>query len=97
LDEVGVPDPMYIISNQAHGTNADAKVKRFLKAVGHGFDVPSVFYHLDFHVLFNPDGKCVLLEAEYYESPLASKPPKRHKVLTQNEIQTKVLTILQSR
>lgn len=94
LDEKGVRDPMLLVSNEAHGSNTEQKLRRFVRQLARGKSIPSLTWNSYFHLLFDPQGNCVLLAADRYDDPLATKSPKKTEALYPAEIQRQALLLL---
>lgn len=92
LDQWGAPDPMLLVSNEAHGWHTRKKLRSFIRQLAPGLEPPPA--SKDYHLLFNPNGRCVLLAADRYDHPLAKKPPKRTKALYPAEIQRRALLLM---
>lgn len=92
LDERGVRDPLLLVSNEAHGFDTERKLRRFMRQLAPGKRFPP---SMDYHLLFDPQGNCVLFAADRYDHPLAKKPPKKTKALYPAEIQRQALLLMQ--
>lgn len=91
LDQWGAPDPMLLISSEAHGWHTRKKLRSFMRQLGPVKRIPR---NMDYHLLFDPSGRCVLLAADRYDHPLAKKPPKKTQALYPAEIQRRALLLM---
>lgn len=94
LDQRSVPDPLLIVSNEAHGSNTEQKLRRFMRQLARGKNIPSLTWNSYFHLLFDPQGNCVLLAADRYDDPLAKTLPKKMEALYPAEIQRQALQLM---
>ena len=93
LDQRGVREPMLIISNEAHGTITWVKLRHFVRQLA-GASSRDFPRYAQCHLLFDPEGHCVLVAAERELEPGPTGRDRQPKALTPEQIRRRALAVL---